>query len=141
LLQIIPFYSFMSFVEKGALYIVELCFQHQFLRRGLFDAPYLLKIAYNVMLDLENIHPQPYLFLPSVYSLLNQHHTLGNKELNKMEFSYLIVQQPFAELMLHPDKFFDNNVRNIAIIHILLEYEKLYPYYIPQHKMHYQHLL
>src|SRR5699024_4672990 len=105
------------------------------------DLPYLLKIAYNVMLDLENIHPQPYLFLLSVYSLLNQHHTVGNKELNKMEFSYLIVPQPFAELMLHPDKLFDDNVTNIAIIHILLEYEKLYPYYIPQHKMHYQHLL
>src|SRR5699024_9394396 len=80
------------------------------------------------MLDLENIHPQPYLFLLSVYSLLNQHHTVGNKELNKMEFSYLIVPQPFVELMLHPDKLFDDNVTNIAIIHILLEYEKLYPY-------------
>src|SRR5699024_7748241 len=42
--------------------------------------------------------------------------TVGNKELNKMEFSYLIVPQPFVELMLHPDKLFDDNVTNIAII-------------------------
>src|SRR5699024_9149171 len=98
-----PFHSFLSFVEMGPLYFVELCFRRLLLRRGLLVAAYLLKIAYNVMLDFENIHPLPYLFLPSVYSLLTQHHTVGNKELNKMEFSYLIVPQPFAELMLHPD--------------------------------------